>query len=209
MHKWIKGARHIFLIRVSTPINQVNFIHVMNWKKISSEYISKHPYFTARKDVCEMPDGKIVDAYYVVELPVSVCALAITEDGMVILAKQYRHPLEEIIIELPGGFIDEGEDPGKAMERELLEETGYQFSSIEYVGKVAANPGVLNNYTQLYLARGGKRIGRQSLDANEDIEVLLRPLEEVRAMFLRNEFVQALHVSCLLFAFQKMDLKED
>jgi 8-oxo-dGTP pyrophosphatase MutT (NUDIX family) len=177
----------------------------MNWKTLHSEYISQHQYFTARKDTCEMPDGKIVDAYYVVELPTSVCALAITEDGKVLLAKQYRHPLETSLIELPGGFVDAGEEPDTAIGRELLEETGHEFSSIEYVGRVAANPGVLTGFTHLYLAQGGKKVAAQSLDHNEEIEVLQMPVEEVRAMLLNNEIVQALHVSCLLYAFNKLD----
>ena len=177
----------------------------MNWKTLSSEYITKHQYFTARKDACEMPDGRIVPSYFVVELPVSVCALAITEEGKVILVNQYRHPVGDVLMEIPGGFIDEGEDPGEAIGRELLEETGYAFSKIDYVGKVAANPGLLNSYTHLFLARGGKKIASQSLDDNEQIDLLLLPLEEVRAMLHRNEFVQALHVSCLMYAFQKLD----
>ncbi len=177
----------------------------MNWKTLSSQYISEHQYFTARVDKCEMPDGKIVESYYVVELPLSVCALAVTEDGKAILAKQYRHPIGETILEIPGGFIDKEEDPQKAIARELLEETGYEFSTIDYVGKVAANPGVLDNYTWLYLARGGKKISKQSLDANEEIEIILKPLEEVRKMLHQNEFAQALHVCCLSYAFQKLD----
>lgn len=180
----------------------------MNWKKLSSEYILKYPYFTARKDVCEMPDGNIVPAYYVVELPPSVCALAITEDGKALLARQYRHPLEETLIELPGGFVDAGEDPPKAIARELLEETGHEFRTIEYLGKVAANPGVLSGYTYLYLAQGGKKVAAQSLDHNEEIEVLKIPLEEVREMLAKNEFVQALHVCCMLYAFKKLDKVE-
>lgn len=180
----------------------------MKWKTLSSEYISQHRYFTARKDKCEMPDGTIVESYYVVELPPSVCALAITEDGQVLMARQYRHPLEETLLELPGGFIDPGEDPSVAIGRELLEETGYEFSSIDEVGKVAANPGVLTGYTYLYLARGGKKVAGQSLDHNEEIEVLQYPLEEVRAMLTNNEIVQALHVSCMLYAFQKLDAEQ-
>ena len=152
-----------------------------------------------------MPSGKIVEAYYVVELPVTVCALAITEEGKAIIVKQYRHPIKKTLYEIPGGFIDAGEAPTQAITRELLEETGYEFAAIYNVGKIAANPGLLQSFTHLFLATGGKKIAAQRLDDNEEIEVLLLPIEEVRAMLEKNEFVQALHTSCLLYAFQKLD----
>jgi 8-oxo-dGTP pyrophosphatase MutT (NUDIX family) len=134
--------------------------------------------------------------------------MAITEDEQVILVQQYRHPIEETVLELPGGFIDAGEDPAKAIARELLEETGYSFSSFTSLGKLAANPGILNNFTHFFLATGGKKTGVQRLDDNEEILTRLFSLAEVRRMLHQYEIKQALHAACLFYAFEKMDLPE-
>ena len=174
----------------------------MPHKLLSSEYISKHIYFTARKDRYEMESGKIVDPYFVVELPPSACALALTEDNKVLFVRQYRHPLNEMLMELPGGFIDAGEDPKAAIERELLEETGYAFDAVHYLGNTAANPGVLNNYTYLFLVTGGKKVQQQQLDANEEITIILRSLDEAKQMLERNEVKQSMHALCMFYAFE-------
>jgi ADP-ribose pyrophosphatase len=176
----------------------------MRWKTLSSKYISNHIYFTARQDRCQREDGTIVDPYFVVELPTSATALPITEDGKIVLVKQYRHPINEVILEIPGGFIDEGEDFTAGMKRELLEETGYAFTNIEPLGRVAANPGVLNNYTELFLATGGKKVSIQQLDHNEEIEIVLVTAEELIEMLIKQEIKQSLHVNCIFFALMKM-----
>jgi len=176
----------------------------MKWKTLSSQYISNHIYFTARKDRCQRADGAIIDPYYVVELPTSATALPLTEDGRIVLVKQYRHPIDEVILETPGGFIDKGEDFTTGMKRELLEETGYSFSHIEPLGRVAANPGLLNNYTELFLATGGKKINSQQLDHNEEIEIVLVTIEELIGMLMKQEIKQSLHVNCIFFALLKL-----
>ena len=106
----------------------------MNWKTISSKYLFKRDWLTLREDVCERPDGKIIDPYYVYEFPEWVAALALTKDGKVIMVQQYRHALGETIMELPGGCVDASDNSFEdAIARELLEETGYKFDKIEYL----------------------------------------------------------------------------
>ena len=176
----------------------------MSFKTLSSEYLSKHIYFNARKDSYQTSQGKIVDPYFVVELPTSACAMAITEDNEVLLIKQYRYAVNEMMLEIPGGFIDAGEQPMQAIERELLEETGYSFSSFHYLGITTANPGLLNNFTYMFLALGGKKTAAQSLDVNEEIEIILKPIEEIKAMLLHNEIKQSMHALCMFHAFEFM-----
>lgn len=178
----------------------------LKWKVLSSEYLTKYIYFTSRKDRCERIDGTVIENYFVVELPTSACALAITEDEKVILLKQYRHPIGEVIYEIPGGFVDQGEDFVTGMKRELMEETGYDFSTVEYLGKVTANPGVLNNYTELFLTTGGKKTGIQKLDHNEEIELVLVSMEELIELLLKGEIKQSLHTTCIYRALMKIGI---
>lgn len=171
----------------------------MKWEKLSSEYLFRHePYIVLRKDVCKQSNGKIVPAYYVAELPMSVIIFPVV-DNKVMLIKQYRHPVEEVLWELPGGFSENNESGTDAALRELEEETGYKFSRVKELGKTAANPGILNNYTYLFIAEGSYEKTKQQQDDNEDIQIQFFSFEELIKMVKKNEILQSMHLNaCLL-----------
>ena len=178
----------------------------LKWKTLSSEYLFSDQWFTVRRDKCETPGGKIVDPYYVYEFPTWAAAVPVTEDGKIIMIRQYRHALGETGIELPGGCVDDTDNNlQEAMARELLEETGYSFSSYHYLGRISANPSTNNNLLHMYLATGGKNVAEQELDENEEIEVLLLSIDEVKQLLRENKIIQAMHVSCILYALEKLD----
>jgi ADP-ribose pyrophosphatase len=177
----------------------------MKWKILSSELLFSDLWFRVRKDKCETPQGKIVDPYYVYEFPDWVTAFALTEDGNVILEKQYRHALGEVCIEIPGGVVDATDaDYEAAIKRELMEETGYTFSSFEYLGKTSANPSTNSNLMYMFLAKGGKKVAAQDLDANEEIEVTLATIDEVKEMLRENKIIQSMHVTCMMSALSAL-----
>ena len=120
------------------------------------------------------------------------------------MVRQYRHALGETIMEIPGGCVDDT-DPSlqAAIERELLEETGYTFTSYEYIGKISPNPSTNDNLMHMYIARGGKKVQEQQLDHNEEIEVYLFSIDEIKQMLKENKILQALHTTCLFYALNE------
>lgn len=176
----------------------------MEWKVLSSEYLVKVPWAVLRKDVCEMGNGYKVPAYYVLEYPNWINVVAITAEGQFILERQYRHGVTEVVLEIPAGVIEEGEAPEAAARRELLEETGFVFDQVEAIAELFPNPATSNNITTTYLATGGRKVQGQTLDAQEQIEVILASPEEVKQWLLQNKFGQALHTAALFYALVKL-----
>ena len=176
------------------------------WKVLDSKYIIQRPWATLRIDRLEMPSGHIKEEYYVLEYPTWVNMIGITEDNQILFVRQYRHGAQTIMVELPAGVVEEGEDPEVAARRELLEETGYAFDDCEYVCELFANPATSGNLTYTYLLKGGKKVQEQELDDSEDIEVVLMDIEEAKQFLFDNKIGQALHSSALFYTFKKLGL---
>ena len=90
------------------------------------------------------------------------------------------------------------------MRRELLQKTDYSFQQLQYLGRTSANPSTNNNLMHMFLATGGEKNAEQKLDDNEDIEVELISLEELKQLIRDNAIVQSMHVTCILYALRKL-----
>ena len=170
------------------------------WKVLATKYL--HPRF--RLDSCELPNGKMLDAI-IFEFRSWANILAITKDREVVLIKQYRHGVQDFLWEIPGGVVEDGEDPMQGVKRELLEETGYTAARVFETGRLFPNPALQTNTMYCFLALDTEKVDVQNLDDGEDIEVHLVPLDELIAMTKRGEFPHALQVAALFQSFAYLD----
>jgi len=126
--------------------------------------------------------------FYVIDFPNWVQILPITPEDQVVMVRQYRHGCQEVLLELPGGLIDnEDGNAEESARRELLEETGYGAEELVLLTKTYPQPAVLSNTGLTYLARNVRRIADPQLDATEDIEVCLVNLERIPEMIRNGE----------------------
>ena len=170
---------------------------IKEWKVLESEYLVRRPWLTARRDRLELPDGRIIPEYYVLEYPDWVNVVAITKDGQFVMERQYRHAARKISLELPCGVMEEGETPLEAAQRELLEETGFGGGQWKKLMELSPNPSAMSNTTHCFLAIGVEKIAEQHLDETEELSVLFMTKEEVKRMLNENQICQALMVAPL------------
>jgi ADP-ribose pyrophosphatase len=154
-------------------------MRIKKWKVIHSSVILKNKWLTVRQDKCQLVNGSIINDYFVVEKPDVVAVFAITVDNKVVLVRQYKHGIQRVLIELPGGYAGANEILEKAALRELVEETGYSAPKFIKICELVDNPSGMNDKIHVYLARNARKRSFQQLDPNEDIEVVLMSINEL------------------------------
>ncbi|MDR2130701.1 MAG: NUDIX hydrolase [Odoribacteraceae bacterium] len=168
------------------------------WRVIASEYLSRRPWLTVRRERLEMPNGHVIPEFYVLEYPDWVNTIAVTREGKFVFVRQYRHGLGVMSLELCAGVCDpEDATPLEAARRELLEETGYGNGEWQEYMVLSPNPGSQNNLVHCFLATGVEKIDDQHLEGSEAITVHLLSLEEVRALLVDGHLKQATHLAPL------------
>jgi 8-oxo-dGTP pyrophosphatase MutT (NUDIX family) len=124
--------------------------------------------------------------------------IPVTLDDQIVLVRQFRVGVWSNSLEIPGGMVDPGESPQRAAVRELEEETGYVPGHVIPLGSVHPNPALQANRCHSFLALGCNRTSDVSLDAGEDIEVVLRPRREIPEMLWNGEISHSLVLAAFL-----------
>jgi 8-oxo-dGTP pyrophosphatase MutT (NUDIX family) len=139
-----------------------------------------NPWCQVRRDEVELPNGKVIDDFFVNVRPDIALLMAVTPNREIVFVRQYRHGVNEILLELPAGtFNPQTENNLTAATRELEEETGYIAPEIIQLATLYDNPSKDTNKIHLFLAENALPSGKQQLDITEDVEVVLVPVEAV------------------------------
>jgi ADP-ribose pyrophosphatase len=165
---------------------------------ISSEILAQGKMLTVRYDEARLPNGTISGREYVTH-PGAVVVVALTEDGGVVLERQFRYPLKQVFIELPAGKIDHGEAVLHTGQRELLEETGYSGNTWVKLGIQHPCIGYSNEVIHIYLATG-LTLGEHARDIDEAMDVFVWPFARVMQAIENGDITDSKTMGAMLLA---------
>ncbi len=162
------------------------------WRLVDTTELADARIFTLHLDTAVSPRTGEEREFVRVDSPTWVNIVPVTTTGEVVLVRQWRHGIREFTLEIPGGLVDLGEDPGHAAAREVREETGYAGDDPVEIGRVHANPAFLDNVTYTFLIENCCLVGEQQLDPGEDVEVVTAPLADIPGLVARGEIRHSL-----------------
>ena len=165
------------------------------WRRLRSEPGPDYRIFRVRLEWAISPRTGAEGRYIVLECPDWINVIATTDDGHVVLVRQYRHGVDGETLEIPAGTVELDEAPLVAAQRELTEETGYTGGRWTLLGRVRPNAAFQDNWCHHFLAEGVRLTAEPLLDAGEAISVELHPLAEIPDLIATGALNQALVVS--------------
>ena len=158
-------------------------------KTLSTEEIFDGCVIKVRVEEVELPDGK-TSTRELIAHPGGVGVIAVDDDRQVFMVSQYRIAARSMMLEIPAGKLEYGENPLECGKRELIEETGYSAEEFTHLGAYYATPGYCEEVLNIYLARGLSFVG-QNLDDGEFLNVKKYDLDELYRMVMDNEIHDA------------------
>jgi ADP-ribose pyrophosphatase len=177
-------------------------VELKKWKRLQSEEGPDLRLFKARIDLMENPRNGLTAPRVVLNSRDAVNVVAVVDGTQILFVRQFRFGTQTFTLEIPGGLIDEGEDPKAAGVRELREETGYEAGDMLPLGKIASNPVYMDAYVFHYQTTcSALEIRETEFDDGEDIEIVLLPIDRVQEMLYSGTFDHPHTISALMYYF--------
>jgi len=165
-------------------------------KTVSSDRVYEGRVLNLRVDTVQLDESKTTRRE-IVEHRGAVALVPMDADGSVLLVRQFRKAVERVMLEIPAGTLEIGEDPLQCAQRELEEETGYRAANIRQIGGFYPSPGYCTEYIHIFLATGLTPSPRRG-DDDEDIEVEVVPFFKALEMIDRGEICDGKSIIGLL-----------
>mgnify|MGYP004479939489 CR=1 FL=1 len=182
---------------------------IQPWKILNSQLVLDNQWCKVRQDEVELPNGQAIDDFFVNIRPDIVLVLPITQHREIVFVRQYRHGVREILLELPAGsFNSQQENSQSAAARELEEETGYVAEQMILLATLYDNPVKDTNKINLFLAENAHPSGTQQLDATEDVEIVLIPVEDVLSKISAGEICVCGTIAALFLGLNFLATKQ-
>ncbi len=174
------------------------------WTRAETKEIADCRVFKVREDFCKRESDGAKYNFFVIESPDWANIIALTKEKSVVLIEQFRHGTQEVVLEIPGGMVDKGEQAEKAARRELIEETGYSSNEFIFLGKSRPNPAIQTNWIYHYLALNCEKTEETAFDEHESTITKLVPLAEIDNLIKGGEITHSLVVT----GFYYLNLKK-
>jgi len=175
------------------------------WKILSSKKAFDNKWFEVQQHKVQLPNGKIIDDFFVWNEPNVAQVVVLTKDNKVALVKQYKHGSRDILIECPAGYLEKGETFEEAAKREILEETGYSSKDdLIELGEIVHNPTKSSGRVKLFLMTNSIRGDSQNPDEDEEIELVIKPIESVIKMIDSGQIYTSGTISAIFLALSKL-----
>ena len=155
---------------------------VREWECISSEIMGDYDVFKVRRNVMRSPRTGDELAFHMLDVPMCVKVVPVTDDGHIVLVEQYRQAVQRASLEFPAGVMEDGEDAITAAMRELEEETGYRAQKATVAGEFDPDPAIQANTIRIVVAHGCTPDGHRHQDEGEDVQVRVVSPDEVREL---------------------------
>ncbi len=176
-----------------------------HWERLSSTLLlDRHPWFRVFGDRVRLPSGNEIDGFLRIESRPYSVVFAVTDDMRVLLVEGYKYGPDRVIVQLPAGYLEDGEAPEACARRELLEETGYTATEWELLGTYCPDGNRGFGQAHFFLARHARQSHPAELDEQEALVVRTVPLSSVSDLLTSSELGELTAVAGIGLALARL-----